>query len=183
MKGSYVMRPVGRWVAGFGFLMLMLASIAAGCQQGHIPFDKPAAESTTNHSLPLRTIADIPLSGSTSRFDYQSLDSTRNQLYIAHMRANLVTVVDVKSQTVITDIQNVADVHGVLAVPQLGKTYATATGSHEVVAIDEQSFDIVSRTAGGTYPDGLAYAPQEGKLFVSDEFGKAVVVIDLNSGK
>jgi DNA-binding beta-propeller fold protein YncE len=179
MESSYKKQPGAIGAATLGLLVLITMGIVAACQPGFMPSLKPTVESA--QPLPLRTIADIPLTGSTSRFDYQSLDESRHQLYIAHMRANLVTVFDVQSQSVITDIQDVADVHGVLAIPELGKTYATATGSHEVVAIDEESLHIVSRIAGGTYPDGLAYASGEGKLFVSDEFGEAVVVIDVKS--
>jgi hypothetical protein len=37
----------------------------------------------------------------------------------------------------------------VLAIPQLGRVYASATGSNEVVAIDEETFRITARVAGG----------------------------------
>lgn len=181
MKSPFKKRSIGPWIATLGVSILMTVGILAACQQPPMPLVKPTVESDEAQTLPLRLVADIPLSGSTERFDYQSYDPTRHQLYIAHMRANLITVFDVNSQTVITDIQDVADVHGVLAIPQIGKTYATATGSHEVVAIDEESLRIVSHTPGGNYPDGLAYAPDEGKLFVSDEFGEAVIVINTNT--
>jgi DNA-binding beta-propeller fold protein YncE len=38
-----------------------------------------------------------------------------------------------------------------------------------VVAIGETTFKITARMPGGTYPDGIAYAPQGHKLYVSDE--------------
>jgi DNA-binding beta-propeller fold protein YncE len=164
------------------FLVLITAGILVACQGSLVPLPTPTEPSSPEKTtLPLRTIAEIPLTGSTSRFDYQSLDLTHNQLYIAHMGANLVTVFDIQTQTVITDIENVADVHGVLAVPEIDLAFATATGSHEVVVIDEQSLRIVGRIAGGNYPDGLAFAPDEGKLFVSDQFGKAVIVLDAHT--
>jgi len=36
---------------------------------------------------------------------------------------------------------------------------------------------------GGTYPDGMAYAPPAGKLYVSDETGQTVAVIDVRSNR
>jgi DNA-binding beta-propeller fold protein YncE len=164
------------------FLVLATAAILGACQSGLAP--SPTSEmpsSGEQTTLGLRTIAEIPLSSSASRFDYQSLDPTRKQLYIAHMGANLVTVFDIQTREVITDIENMADVHGVLAVPEIGLTFATTTGSHEVAVIDQQSLRVVARMAGGNYPDGLAYAPDQGKLFVSDQFGKAVIVLDAHT--
>src|SRR5712692_397695 len=36
---------------------------------------------------PLRVVADVPLPGSASRFDYQSLESASGRLFISHMRS------------------------------------------------------------------------------------------------
>src|SRR2546430_12198160 len=36
---------------------------------------------------PLRLVADVPLPGSASRFDYQSLESASGRLFISHMGA------------------------------------------------------------------------------------------------
>src|SRR3982751_137389 len=35
--------------------------------------------------LPLRLVADVPLSGTASRFDYQSLDQVASRLYVSHL--------------------------------------------------------------------------------------------------
>jgi hypothetical protein len=42
----------------------------------------------------LQTIVDVPLPGSASRFDYQSLDEASGRLVIAHMGADQVVIVD-----------------------------------------------------------------------------------------
>jgi len=39
----------------------------------------------------------------------------------------------------------------------------------------------LARMPGGTYPDGMAYAPDAGKLYVSDETGATETVIDVRS--
>src|SRR5437660_1498455 len=70
-------------------------------------------------SLPWRTVASVPLPGGSSRFDYHSLDERRHLLFIAHLGAGLVHVVDTSSQRVVTTIHSIAGVHGVLVVPQL----------------------------------------------------------------
>lgn len=69
----------------------------------------------------------------------------------------------------------------VLAIPELGRVYAPATGANEVVAIDMATLGITARMPTGAYPDGMAYAPAAHKLYVSDETGGTVTVIDVRS--
>jgi YVTN family beta-propeller protein len=73
----------------------------------------------------------------------------------------------------------VSKVHGVLAIPELGRVYASATGSNEVVAIDATTLQVTARMPGGVYPDGMAYVPDVHRLYVSDEHGNSETVIDV----
>ena len=131
--------------------------------------------------LPLAPVADVPLPGDTSRFDYESYDASRHLLFIAHLGASEVLIFDTQKQAVVTRIPAISQVHGVLAVPELGKVYASATGSNEVAVIDEATFRVEARIPGGIYPDGMAYAPEVHKLYVSDEHGDADTVIDVKT--
>ena len=138
------------------FLMIILTTaLLAGCS--------PWQRGVSPDALGLRQVGEIPLPGSASRWDYASLDPSTGRLYLAHLGGNSVTVFDTKSQEVLTDITDIASAHGVLAVPPLQLVYATATGDNQVVTIDAQTLQIVARTAGGNYPDGLAYDPDEGE--------------------
>src|SRR6266542_1665632 len=127
---------------------------------------------------PVQTIADVPLPGAASRLDYQSLDPQHGLLFISHLGAGTVIVFDLAAQKAISEITDVAGVHGVLAVPELNRIYATATDSHQLVAIDATTFQVVARTPAGGYPDGLAYDPVNKRIFVSDESGGGEPVID-----
>jgi YVTN family beta-propeller protein len=139
--------------------------------------------STPKGELSLRTIIDVPLSGGASRFDYQSIDSEGGRLYIAHLGAGLVTVFDINSQMVVGNVPEVKHVHGVLAVPELHRVYATATGTNELVVIDDRSLEVEARIPAGNYPDGIAYASREMKLYVSDKNGKTDTVIDARTNR
>lgn len=130
---------------------------------------------------PLRQVADVPLGGNTTRLDYESLDPGRHLLFIAHLGDSTVVVFDTRARRVIKQIADVSKVHGVLAVPELGRVYASATGTNEVVAIDEDTLQVIARVPGGVYPDGLAYAPGVHKLYVSDEHGDTDTVIDVRT--
>lgn len=151
------------WLA----LFLAIASCAPACSAADVV-----------GTLPLTTIADVPLPGRTTRWDYESLDPTRHLLFLAHLGDSTVVVFDTRREKVIATIPDISRVHGVLVVPQLGRVYASATGTNQVVVIEEHSFKIVGRIPAGTYPDGIAYAPGVNKLFVSDETGATDTVID-----
>ncbi|KIH83794.1 hypothetical protein UCMB321_2376 [Pseudomonas batumici] len=102
-------------------------------------------------------------------------------MFIAHLGDSVVTVFDTQQQKVVADIPDVNQAHGVLAIPELGRIYASATGTNEVVVIDAKTFKITARIPAGGYPDGMAYAPEVHKLYVSDERGGTDTVIDVRS--
>jgi DNA-binding beta-propeller fold protein YncE len=87
-------------------------------------------------------------------------------------------VFDTKTGSVVGEVKDLRRVHGVLAVPELHRVYASATGTNELVAIDDGTLQIQARIPAGDYPDGIAYASRERKLYVSDLHGKTDTVID-----
>jgi DNA-binding beta-propeller fold protein YncE len=127
---------------------------------------------------PLRVLADVPLPGSASRFDYQSLESTTGRLFISHMGAGQLVVFDVRAGRVIGNLDGFPTVTGVLAVPAEHRAYASVTGDHAVVVVDDSALEIVARVPGPRFPDGIAYAPAERRVFVSDESGRRDFVLD-----
>src|SRR5881394_3732692 len=127
---------------------------------------------------PLRVVADVPLPGSASRFDYQSLEPASGRLFISHMGAGQLVVFDVRAGRVIANLDGFPTVTGVLAVPVEHRAYAAATGDHAVVVVDDSTFRIVARVPGPRFPDGIAYAPEQRRVFVSDESGRRDFVID-----
>jgi DNA-binding beta-propeller fold protein YncE len=126
----------------------------------------------------LKQVADVPLPGPAVRFDYQSLDLAHHRLYIAHMNADQLVVFDTKTRTVAANLDGFPKVHGVWAVPELDRVYASTTGGHNVTVVDMTSLRIVAKAGPVKYPDGLAYAPGPNRVFVSDEHGDADAVID-----
>src|SRR3989449_46868 len=127
---------------------------------------------------PLRLVADEPLPGNASRFDYQSLESASGRLFISHMGAGQLVVFDVRAGRVIGNLDGFPTVTGVLAVPAEHRAYASATGDHAVVVVDDSTFHSVARVPGPRFPDGIAYAPEERRGFVADESGQQDFVIE-----
>lgn len=139
----------------------------------HAPAGKPA----------LKAVTDIPLPGPAVRFDYQSLDAGSGRLYISHMNANHLVVFDTRKREVVANLAGFQGVHGVLAVPELGRVYASVTGLHQVAAVDMKTLKTVVMAGPVNYPDGLAYASAVRRIFVSDERGGVDAVIDAASNK
>jgi len=131
----------------------------------------------------LRFVADIPLPGGPSRFDYQSLDAGTGRLYLAHMGAGELVVVDVRSRQVVANLGGFPKVTGVLVVPTLKRIYASAAGAHRVTIVDASTLAVVAQVGGVSFPDGLAYAPDEAKVFVSDEVGRRELIIDARTNR
>src|SRR2546430_11063715 len=120
---------------------------------------------------PLRLVADVPLPGSASRFDYQSLEPASGRLFISHMGAGQLVVFDVRAGRVIANLDGFPTVTGVLAVPVEHRAYASATGDHAVAVVNDSTLQIVARVPGPRFPDGIAYAPEERRGVVSGAAG------------
>ena len=187
------MHKIVRLSSTFSWLALgLLAFLIACSNQTHLPVDahpsdsasaQPTSDSVAAGNLKLKVVADIPLTGGTTRLDYQSLDSASGKLYIAHLGSDLMTVFDVNKQTMVGDVKDLKRVHGVLAVPELHRVYASATGTNELAVIDDQSLNVIARVPAGDYPDGIAYASKENKIYVSDLHGKSDTVIDAKTNQ
>lgn len=126
----------------------------------------------------LRTVAEILLPGRTTRFDYASLDTVKRKLYMAHLGDSSIVVFDVVHRRVRTVIPGISSVHGVIAVSSLEKVFATATGRDRIVFVDSRQDRIVGEAAAGVHPDGLAYDHRQRLIFISDETGRSVTVVD-----
>ncbi len=131
----------------------------------------------------LRQIAALPLPGPAVRFDYQSFDADHGRLYIAHMNANQLVVFDVRSQKIVANLDGFARVHGVLAVPQIDRVFASATGNHQVNIVSMSTLKTLAVAGPVDYPDGLAYAPGVHRVFISDEHGGVDAVVDARTNQ
>lgn len=166
MMRTYVGRAV--WVA-----LAVLCTVLTSCRGA--PSSGPP--------LPLRAVADVPLPGGTSRFDYQDVDAGHRRLFVAHLGASRIDVVDLDTLQVVGGIDDVAGVHGVRVAPDTGRLFASATTSNEVATIDTASLSVVARTPTGAFPDGFAYDPPDHKVYVSDESGGDETVLAAGDGR
>ena len=142
-------------------------------------FLRPAiAQGGSAGNSALRTVEDIPMPGPAVRFDYQTFDAGHGVLYIAHMNANQLVAFDVRNRKVVANLDGFARVHGVLAVPQIDRVFASATGTHQLAIVAMSTLKKIATAGPIDYPDGIAYAPSVQRVFVSDEHGGVDAVVD-----
>jgi DNA-binding beta-propeller fold protein YncE len=101
---------------------------------------------------------------------------------LAQLGASRLLEIDTASRRVVRITAGLADVHGVIVVPSLHRVFATATGTNQLVALDETSGAVLYRAATGDYPDGLSYVSSTGQLWISNESGGTETVIDAATG-
>lgn len=142
--------------------------------------------------LPLITQAIVALPGSSSRFDYQSLDPGSGRLFISHMGDGSVIVFNTRDNHVLAHLNGFPGATGITAVPSTNRVYVSvteallgrATGQEgEIAVVDAATLAVVARVPGGRFPDGSAYAPAVHRLYVSDEAGDSETVIDTLSNR
>ena len=92
------------------------------------------------------------------RFDYQSIDTSSNRLYISHMYAGDLVVFNLASRRVEGTVGDLPRVTGVWSVPALGKIYASVPGHHHVAVIDAHTLSVVARVGEIGFPDGIGGA-------------------------
>src|SRR5690242_15424197 len=121
---ALLVRGMNLFKRRFLLLMLFAAAIAVSLMIGwvftHLGAFADQQTKPLSSSQFIKLVADSPLAGGSSRFDYQSFDEQQGRLYIAHLGAGSITVFDTKTQKVVANIEGLLGVHGVLAVPELG---------------------------------------------------------------
>jgi hypothetical protein len=64
------------------------------------------------------------------------MDPADGRLYIAHMNADQLVVFDTQKREVVANRGGFHRVHGVWAVPELARSYASVTGDHQAAVAD-----------------------------------------------
>lgn len=132
--------------------------------------------------LPLQAVARVALPAPSSRFDYAELDSAAHRLFLAQLGASRLLEIDTDTRRVVSVTGALADVHGVIVVPAVRRVFVTATGSNQLVALDEVTGAEEFRAPTGDYPDGLVYVPSTGQVWISNETGRSETVVDATTG-
>ena len=133
--------------------------------------------------LPLTRVRDLPLPGRSTRFDYQSIDAPGRRLYVAHLGESTLDIVDLDTFTIAATVRDLPQVHGVLAVPELGRVFVSTTGKNELVILDASTNRVVGRAPTGEFPDGISYDERDDLVLVSNKNDGSESIFEGRSGR
>src|SRR5215470_8136314 len=132
----------------------------------------------------LRPVAAIDVPGPPGkRFDYLTIDYPDLYLLSNHLAAGLLYVIDTRTNAVVKAISDVPGAEGVVAVPELHRAYTADWYENKVAVIDLQAIKIIAKLPTKEKPDSIDYAQPFRKVYVSDERGRAVTVIEVNANQ
>jgi DNA-binding beta-propeller fold protein YncE len=132
------------------------------------------AQETTGPSG-YKILQKVPLPGDGG-WDYLTVDSANRRVYVAHN--NSIQVLDADTLKLVGTVENVAHPHGIVALADLGKGYATSGDPGSVVVFDLKTFKRLSEIPGSKDMDGIIFDPASGKIWTFNGDSSNATVID-----
>ncbi len=114
--------------------------------------------------------------GGTGGWDYVFISAEDRHLYLSH--GNQVDVVNADTHEMIGVIPDTKGVHGIAAIPALGKGYITNGKADNVTVFDIKTLMVKTVIPAGTNPDALLYDQFSNRVFIFNNDSKNVTVID-----
>ncbi len=115
--------------------------------------------------------------GAPDRWDYLTLDTSANRLYLAH--GDRVDVVDKQSGVILGRVDPIpGGAHGIAIAPSLGKGYTDDGKLGQVIVFDLKSLKVINRIPGKPDADGMLLDPASGHVFIVNGDSESVTVVD-----
>jgi YVTN family beta-propeller protein len=114
--------------------------------------------------------------GGTGGWDYVFISVEDRHLYLSH--GNQVEVVNADTHEMIGVITDTKGVHGIAAIPALGKGYITNGKTNNVTVFEIKTLKAKLLIPAGTNPDALLYDQFSKRVFIFNNDSKNVTVID-----
>lgn len=128
----------------------------------------------------LDKVADVPLPGGSTRFDYMDIDAQKGLLVLAHMNDNSVLILSLADGSVMKELPAIPTPRGVAIASDIDRIFVTSTPS-QLVVIDSSTLAEVARVTTGSSPDGTAWDPDDQVVGVSDQ-GDGALSLIANAG-
>lgn len=114
------------------------------------------------------------------RFDYLTIDYSRNLLFSTHLGAGLLYAIDLRTNKLVKTFEDLPGIEGVEIAPDMKKAYTSNWLESKIGVIDLEQMKLVKKLPTESKPDGIAYAAPFHKIYVSDERARAEAVVDAN---
>jgi YVTN family beta-propeller protein len=115
--------------------------------------------------------------GGTGGWDYVFISSSDRHVYLSH--GNQVEVLNADTHEMIGVIPDTKGVHGIVAIPALGKGYITNGKANNVTVFETKTLKAKLLIQAGTNPDALLYDKFSNRVFIFNNDSKNVTVIDV----
>ncbi len=120
--------------------------------------------------------------GGEGWWDYVAIDVPMHRLYVAH--STKVHVVDLSSNKVIGEIDNLQGVHGIAFADEFGKGFISNGRSNTVTVFDlKTNKTIDSISVNGKNPDAIVYDPSTKRIFTFNGHSSNSTAIDAKTNK
>jgi len=114
--------------------------------------------------------------GGDGGWDYLSVSNEDRRLYLSH--SSQVEVLNADTHEKIGTIADLKGVHGIVAVPSLGKGFITAGGTNTVVVFDTKTLAKIGEIPTGEMPDAILYDKFSKRIFSFNHKAGSVTAID-----
>ncbi len=115
--------------------------------------------------------------GGEGGWDYLSVSPEDRHLYLSH--GSQVEVLNVDTHEKIGVIPEMKGVHGIVALPALGKGFITSGATNSVIVFDTKTLAKLADIPTGEGPDALLYDAFSKRIFVFNHKGGSVTAIDV----
>jgi YVTN family beta-propeller protein len=120
---------------------------------------------------------DSIIIGGEGWWDYASIDVPAQRLYISH--ANKVNILDLKTNKVVGEIDNLNGVHGVVFADELNKGFISNGRNDTVTVFNLKTFKATgSIRVTGKDPDAIIYDPFSKRVFTMNGRSDNITAID-----
>jgi len=133
-------------------------------------------------SVPLPALSGSVPIGGKGGWDYVAVDPSSHRVFVSH--ESRMHVVDPAEGKVVAEIPDTAGVHGIAFAPEFNRGFITCGKSGSLVVIDLKTLKTVGQIGKiGKKPDAVTYDPFTKRIFVMNNGGDGLAVVDPESLK
>jgi YVTN family beta-propeller protein len=115
--------------------------------------------------------------GGSGGWDYIAVDPQTHYLYVSH--STQMHVVDPAGKKVVTTIPNTPGIHGAAFATEFSRAFITCGKDDTIQVIDTKTFKpVASIKSTGKKPDAVLYEPFSKRVFVMNNGGNNLTVLD-----
>ena len=146
-----------------------------------VVFTSLIVTSTTLAQTPQYQLIKKTVIGGEGGWDYLSVDSENRRIYVSH--STKVEVLNADTHEKVGEIPDLKGVHGVIAVPKIGRGITTNGRSNTATIFDLKTLKPIVELPTGKNPDALLYDEFSKRVFIFNHSDVTTTVIDIEAGK